>query len=76
MRDNPSGVLVIRDELSGWLATLDKPGREGERGFFLSAWNGDTGYTMDRIGRGSIHVAGYSRRDCGAIWPMLYMKAR
>jgi Protein of unknown function (DUF3987) len=56
MHDNPAGILVIRDELSGWLATLDKPGREGERGFFLSAWNGDTGYTMDRIGRGSIHV--------------------
>jgi putative DNA primase/helicase len=34
MRDNPAGVLVIRDELSGWLATLDKAGREGERGFF------------------------------------------
>jgi hypothetical protein len=49
MRDNPAGVLVIRDELSGWLATLDKPGLKGERGFFLSTWNGDTGYTMDRL---------------------------
>lgn len=51
LRDNPAGVLLIRDELSGWLATLDKFGRESDRGFFLSAWNGDTGYTMDRIGR-------------------------
>ncbi len=92
MRDNPAGVFVIRDELSGWLATLDKPGREAERGFFLSAWNGDTGYTMDRIGRGSIHVeaccvsmlgraacqcsGGYSRHDCGATCRMPYRTVR
>src|SRR5260370_34507304 len=69
MRDNPAGVLVIRDELSGWLATLDKPGREGERGFFLSAWNGDTGYTVDRIGRGSIHVDACCVSMLGGIQP-------
>ncbi len=69
MRDNPAGILVIRDELSGWLATLDKPGREGERGFFLSAWNGDTGYTMDRIGRGSIHVEACCVSMLGGIQP-------
>jgi len=69
MRDNPAGVLVIRDELSGWLATLDKPGREAERGFFLSAWNGDTGYTMDRIGRGSIHVEACCVSMLGGIQP-------
>jgi putative DNA primase/helicase len=69
LRDNPAGVLMIRDELSGWLATLDKPGREGERGFFLSAWNGDTGYTMDRIGRGSIHVDACCVSMLGGIQP-------
>jgi len=69
MHDNPAGLLVIRDELSGWLATLDKPGREGERGFFLSAWNGDTGYTMDRIGRGSIHVDACCVSMLGGIQP-------
>jgi hypothetical protein len=56
LRENPAGVLVIRDELTGWLAELDRPGREGERAFFLQAWNGDTGFTIDRIGRGSIYV--------------------
>jgi hypothetical protein len=69
MRDNPAGILVNRDELSGWLATLDKPGREGERGFFLSAWNGDTGYTMDRIGRGSIQVPACCVSIVGGIQP-------
>jgi hypothetical protein len=69
LHDNPAGVLVIRDELSGWLATLDKPGREGERGFFLSAWNGDTPYTMDRIGRGSVYVDACCVSMLGGIQP-------
>jgi hypothetical protein len=69
MRDNPAGILVIRDELSGWLATLDKFGRESDRAFFLSAWNGDTGYTMDRIGRGSIHVEACCVSMLGGIPP-------
>jgi putative DNA primase/helicase len=56
LSDNPAGVLVIRDELPGWLAGLDRQGREQERSFFLEAWNGDSPFTVDRIGRGSVHV--------------------
>ena len=59
MADNPAGIFVIRDELTGWLASLDRQGREGERAFYLSAWNGDTPHTIDRIGRGSISVDAY-----------------
>jgi hypothetical protein len=46
---------VVRD-LAGWFATLDTKGRERERPFFLEAWNGDGSYTVDRIGRGTLHV--------------------
>lgn len=56
LKENPTGVLVIRDELTGWLAALDREGRNEERGFFLEAWNGDSPFTVDRIGRGSIYV--------------------
>jgi len=49
-------MLVLRDELSGWLRALDKPGREGDREFYLEAWNGTGSYTVDRIGRGTIHI--------------------
>lgn len=56
LRENPAGVFVVRDELTGWLSSLDREGREGERGFYLQAWNGDGPFTVDRIGRGSIHV--------------------
>jgi putative DNA primase/helicase len=66
---NPTGIIVIRDELSGWLATLDKLGREGERAFFLTAWNGDSGFTMDRVGRGSVYVEHCCISMLGAITP-------
>ena len=34
LRENPAGLLVLRDELVGLIATWDREGREGERAFF------------------------------------------
>lgn len=56
LANNPAGIFVLRDELTGWLASLDRQGREEQRAFYLEAWNGDSGFTLDRIGRGSVHV--------------------
>jgi len=69
MSENPAGILVIRDELTGWWSTLDRTGREGERAFCLQAWNGDTGHTIDRIGRGTIHVDACCMSMVGGIQP-------
>jgi hypothetical protein len=69
LAQNPAGTLVIRDELTGWLAELDREGRQGERAFFLQAWNGDGGFTVDRIGRGSIHVPAVCVSLIGNIQP-------
>jgi putative DNA primase/helicase len=69
MSENPAGIFVIRDELTGWWSTLDRAGREGERAFCLQAWNGDTGHTIDRIGRGTIHVAACCMSMLGGIQP-------
>jgi hypothetical protein len=69
MSENPAGILVIRDELTGWWSQLDRPGREGERAFCLQAWNGDTGHTIDRIGRGTIHVPACCMSMLGGIQP-------
>ena len=62
-------MLVVRDELTGWLAQLDKHGREGERQFLLQAWAGDMGFTIDRIGRGSIRVPAVCVSLLGNIQP-------
>jgi putative DNA primase/helicase len=69
LAENPAGIFLVRDELTGWLSTLDRQGREGERGFMLSAWNGDTGHTIDRIERGSVHVPAVCVSLFGNIQP-------
>ncbi len=56
LTDNPRGLLLYRDELVGLLSSWDKEGREGDRAFFLEAWNGDGSLTTDRISRGTVHV--------------------
>ncbi len=53
---NPNGLMLYRDELVGWLRTLEKPGREGDRQFYLEAWNGTNAFHVDRIGRGSLYI--------------------
>lgn len=69
LSENPVGVLVQRDELTGWLAELDRQGREGERAFYLSAWNGTTGHSIERIGRGSVYVPACCVSLFGGIQP-------
>jgi len=61
---NPRGVLVERDELVGFLAAMDKEGRESDRAFYLEAWGGKGSFTTDRIGRGEIHIP----RACVAVY--------
>jgi hypothetical protein len=69
MNENPAGILAIRDELTGWWSQLDRAGREGERAFCLQAWNGDTEHTIDRIGRGLVHVPACCMSMLGGIQP-------
>ena len=69
MSENPAGIFVIRDELTGWWSTLDRAGREGERAFCLQAWNGDTGHIIDRIGRGMVYVEACCMSMLGGIQP-------
>jgi hypothetical protein len=67
--ENPRGILVHRDELSGWLRSLDKQGREGDRSFYLESWNGTGSFDVDRIGRGSLHVPALCLSILGSIQP-------
>ena len=70
----PSGILIFRDELVALLATWEKEGREGDRGFYLEGWNGLGSHAIDRIGRGSLFVRtlnlsvfGGSSRTCSLV---------
>ena len=53
---NPNGVLAFRDELVSLLKTLDREENAAARGFFLTAWNGTSSYTFDRVVRGFTHI--------------------
>jgi hypothetical protein len=69
LAENPRGILLYRDELVGWLSSLDREGREGTRQFFLEAWNGDGRFTFDRIGRGTVEVEAACVSIFGGIQP-------
>ncbi|MDB5242618.1 MAG: hypothetical protein JWP57_3243 [Spirosoma sp.] len=56
LNDNPTGLLLMRDELVGLLASWEKAGREEDRAFYLEAWNGNNAKAVDRIGRRTTHV--------------------
>ena len=49
---NRWGLLVYRDEIHSLLTSMDKQGQEQSRGFYLQGYDGNQGYTVDRIGRG------------------------
>jgi hypothetical protein len=63
MEENTEGLLLVRDELSGWFGGMDKySGSRGgsyDRGFWLKAHKGGL-YSFDRVSRGSRAV-----ENCG-----------
>ena len=67
--ENPRGLLLFRDELTGWLRSLEREGRENDRAFYLEAWNGRNSYTYDRIGRGTVHIESHCVSILGGIQP-------
>ncbi len=69
LNHHPNGLLLFRDELSGWLHTMDRPGHENDRAFYCEAWNGTSAYTYDRIGRGTLHIRAACLSVLGGIQP-------
>jgi len=66
---NPNGVLVFRDELTGFLYGLERDGQESARAFYLEAWNGTDGFTYDRISRGTVRIDSAIVSIIGCIQP-------
>lgn len=68
--ENPWGTLAYRDELNGLLRSLDKEGQEGARAFYLQGYDGNQGYTFDRIMRGrNLHIPAVCISMLGGIQP-------
>jgi putative DNA primase/helicase len=70
LRMNPTGLLAERDEVAGLLRTMGKEGNEELRAFYLQGYDGASGFTFDRIGRGlDLHVPAVWLSLVGAIQP-------
>lgn len=67
--ENPNGTLLARDEIMAWLKSLEKSGRESDRAFYLEAWTGKRGISVDRIGRGSLQIPSVVLSLVGGIQP-------
>lgn len=66
---NLRGLVQFRDELAGWLHSLDREGREGDRAFWLESWNGSGQFTVDRIGRGTVRIEACALCLLGGMQP-------
>lgn len=67
------GLLVKRDEFSGWIGSMEKyggtsRGAGADRGFWLQAFDGGP-YSMDRVGRGETYISNLSVSLIGGIQP-------
>lgn len=72
-RCEPRGILIDRDEMTGWLASMDayKAGSGGkDKAAWLEAYNGG-GMEIDRISRGSLWVENWSACVVGGIQPQV-----
>lgn len=73
LKDNPRGVLTLKDELTGWFASMDayKGGGKGasmDRAHWLEAYNGGS-HMIDRVTRGSVLIPNWSTCIVGGIQP-------
>ncbi|HDV6747773.1 YfjI family protein [Legionella pneumophila serogroup 1] len=69
LKENPNGLILVRDELSGWLAKLNKEENHTDRAFYLECFDGNVNYSYDRIGRGTIDIQNCTLSIIGGIQP-------
>jgi hypothetical protein len=69
MAENSQGLLVLRDELAGFLQSLDREENAGDRAFHLEGWSGQASFTVDRIGRGTVRTELVCESIFGTIQP-------
>ncbi len=80
LADNPRGLLLARDELAGWLNSLDryanKSGSGSDESFYLSCYNAEP-HTVDRRtgDRREIHVSQAGLWIVGGIQPQILQLA-
>lgn len=68
LSENPGGLLMVRDEMSGFLHAMGQEDSAEARSFFVQAWSGGS-FTVDRIGRGTLTACDMRLSIVGCIQP-------
>jgi Protein of unknown function (DUF3987) len=69
LAENPNGLLLFRDELYGFLKTINREDHANDKAFHLECWTGLGTYTYDRIGRGTIDIPNCIESILGCLTP-------
>ena len=78
---DPSGSLMVHDELAGWFDSFERYSSGSSRAFYLSCWNGGH-FSKDRVAKGAkdpaaeIHVDNLALSILGGIQPDRLAKLR
>lgn len=75
MESNPRGILLYRDELKGWVSSMNKytGGKGGDESFYLENWSNSL-VKVNRVGRGVTFVEKPSCSVIGTIQPAVIKK--
>lgn len=65
---NPTGILLFRDEIAGWLALIDKSGHSQERAFYLEGYS-VADHEQIRINRDDVKIEDLTISVLGGTQP-------
>ena len=69
LSENPNGIMLYRDEIYGFLKTIEREDRSNDRAFYLECFEGKKRYQFDRIGRGTLDIESTCLAMLGNIQP-------
>ena len=74
LAENPNGLLQFRDELTGWLKSLEADYDTNARTLILELWKGAISYEKARVGDGETHIQSGTLSIIGGIQPSKLQK--
>lgn len=69
LAENPNGLMLFRDELTGWLKSLEADYDKSARSFILELWKGAIAYELSRVDGREIRVTSGTFSIIGGIQP-------
>jgi hypothetical protein len=69
LAENPNGLTLFRDELTGWLKSLEAEYDKSARAFFLELWKGAIVYELSRVDGREIQLTSGTLSIIGGVQP-------